>query len=171
MAKSIVSHERLLSVLSYDPNTGQFVWRKFGGTRKIGDIAGYKTPRGYFSIMLDKHHYQSHRLAWFYMTGEWPVQIDHINQNPGDNRFCNLRNVTAAENNKNKKLAKTNKTGISGVMWSIDRKKWFVSIKVNKKAKTLGYFGDFFDACCVRKSEEVKNGFFKNHGRIGEITC
>ena len=36
------------------------------------------------------------------MTGDWPKEmLDHINRNPADNRWCNLREVTRAENRLN----------------------------------------------------------------------
>ena len=43
------------------------------------------------------------RLCWLVQTGDWPEHtIDHINRDPWDNRWCNLRDITQKENNFNK---------------------------------------------------------------------
>jgi hypothetical protein len=62
---------------------------------------------GYLRITVLGKSYYAHRLAWFYMNGEWPDQIDHINGIKSDNRIENLRNVTVQQNNQNKLNAQT----------------------------------------------------------------
>jgi len=50
----------------------------------------------------------AHRLAWLYMAGAWPSGvIDHMNGDPSDNRWSNLRDVTQAENNANRRKVRT----------------------------------------------------------------
>lgn len=45
--------------------------------------------------------YLLHRLAYLYMTGNWPLgEIHHVNHNPSDNRWANLADVTPLENNR-----------------------------------------------------------------------
>lgn len=53
--------------------------------------------------MIHGYHYKASRLAWLYMTGEWPkYEMDHINHVKDDNRWVNLRDVTPAENCANR---------------------------------------------------------------------
>ena len=81
--------EKLHELLNYCPDTGIFTWIKRKG--KLGKIAG-SINQGYIRIGINKIYYRAHRLAWLYMTGKWPTkEIDHINGNKSDNRFCNLR--------------------------------------------------------------------------------
>lgn len=64
-----------------------------------------------------------------------PFVIDHINRDKNDNRRCNLRICTQAENNKNKDRYDKPDKGVS-----LRRGKWQVVIKVNGKAKWFGHY-------------------------------
>ena len=44
------------------------------GKIKIGDIAGCLNPKGYLKIKINYNQYFAHRLAFLYMTGEWPKE-------------------------------------------------------------------------------------------------
>lgn len=162
---AVLNQNKLKSILEYNPDTGLFVRLKRSGARGIaGDVAGCKNNNGYIVITIDGKLYQSHRLAYLYMTGEWPNNIDHINHSRNDNRWINLRSVTCGENQKNKSKQKNNKTGITGVCWSSRWKNWRAQINGNGKNIAIGHFIDKFEAICARKSAENKYGFHKNHG-------
>lgn len=109
--------ERLRCLLDYDPATGHF-------TRKVGrqgagqgERAGCLRFGGYIQIGIDGRKYRAHRLAWLYVTGEWPKgEIDHINGDPADNRILNLRDVPNIVNQQNRsRPMKRNVTGFLGV--------------------------------------------------------
>lgn len=52
------------------------------------------------------------RLAWLKYTGDWPENtVDHIDRDPWNNKWDNLRDVTQAVNNQNKSVYKCNKLG------------------------------------------------------------
>jgi hypothetical protein len=66
---------------------------------------------------------------------------DHINHNGLDNRKANLRQVTHAENMRNKRKTKSPTTSkYKGVCWLSREKRWFSSIALDGKEKSLGYF-------------------------------
>ena len=53
-----------------------------------------------------------------------PLQIDHKNRDRSDNRIKNLRLVTNAENGRNRKIAKNNKSGVNGVSYIQRDDRW-----------------------------------------------
>lgn len=97
----MITLERLKHILHYDPDDGVWTWRNPSKHSKggSGDVAGSWTTGGYWRVQVDGSSYRSARLAWFYMTGEWPIyEIDHINSDPGDDRWENLQSLDQAQN-------------------------------------------------------------------------
>lgn len=130
-------------------------------------MAGYINVSGYIAISIDSKKYLAHRLAWLYMTGEWPEnQTDHIDHVRDNNKWDNLRKATNQENLKNQSIRKNNESGITGVCWHKTANKWMAYINLSEGSKYLGIFTDWFEAACARKSADNKYGFHENHGRI-----
>lgn len=138
----LVPLDRLRELLSYDPDTGLFVWRvNKRGHRKTGDIAGSLDKSGYWIIRLDQRNYPAHRLAWLYMTGEWPAHhIDHRDLDKANNRWANLRQATVSQNLANRRKYKNNQSGFKGVIWHARDKRWRADIRKNGKGYFLGNF-------------------------------
>ncbi len=154
--------------LKYDADTGEFTRLISGGCRRKGDTVGWVDRSNgieYLITKVNRNKVRLHRLAFFYMTGRWPNQVDHINGIGTDNRWCNLREVFGNENNKNTRLLKNNKSGCCGVSFRKSNQMFTSNITVHRKQIHLGYFADFFEACCARKSADRKYGFHLNHGR------
>lgn len=140
--KVSLTHKRLLELLAYNPRTGIFTWRvsRRGQRPQAGDVAGGQADSGYWIIGLDGATYGAHRLAWFYMEGEWPPhEVDHRNRKRADNRWRNLRKATPAEQRQNQSIGSANKTGFLGVRLHKSGK-YEANIKANGKAKYLGLF-------------------------------
>lgn len=79
----------------------------------------------------------------YIMTPGKGVMIDHINHNELDNRKSNLRMVTNAENQQNRKGPRTgNISGYRGVSWNKKKEKWVAYYRLNGK---LTYLGEFLD--------------------------
>jgi len=87
------------------------------------------------------------------------MEVDHINGDPLDNRLSNLRIVTHSINLRNRSLPINNKSGKTGVSWSLRDKRWRAYIKMNNKQKHLGYYNNKEDAICARINYEKKYGF------------
>lgn len=126
--------------LRYDPRTGIWTWRnpRTNGVKK-GSRAGGNS-HGYIRIKIDHEQYAAHRLAWFYMTGEWPnKRIDHKNNDPGDNRWRNLRLTDHGPNLANGKLRSNNSLGLKGVTRAY-KNRFTAQIQCEGKHINLGYF-------------------------------
>lgn len=134
----------LRNILKYDPETGLFFWLvSRTNTIKIGQLAGSPHNKGYWQISINGKKYLAHRLAWFYMTGEWPnPEVDHEDLNKRNNKFSNLREATRNGNVQNVGNRKNNTSGFKGVSWNAYSKKWMAQIQFNKTSKILGHFDD-----------------------------
>lgn len=171
MKELLVTQEALKQFFKYDPETGALTKKKFVGNQVIDFEVGFidKASRSeirYRAVEFLGRKFRVHRLAWFYMTGEWPAYIDHIDGDGLNNKWENLRDVVKRENALNRKLNKNSTTGIPGVSWITSRNHYKVAISIDGKKKTLGYTKDFFEACCMRKSAEIEHKYHANHGRV-----
>lgn len=92
-----------------------------------------------------------------------PTQVDHIDHNPSNNAWANLRAADYAINGKNHPKTVRNKTGFVGVSRKSDGK-YVARIYANKKHVFLGSFTDIADAIAARKAAMVRYGFHYNHG-------
>jgi hypothetical protein len=129
---------------SYDPETGIFI-RKIANSNcsKIGEIAGGKDDHGYIRLTINGKKIRAHRLAWLYMYGEIPSQIDHINGIKVDNRISNLRLADYFINSQNRhKPPKSNKTGYMGVHFDNNTQMFRARIRHKGKSICLGLYDD-----------------------------
>jgi len=136
-----ITHARLLEVLRYDSETGEFHWQeRVSRSVRVDDIAGLTNRDGYRRITIEGRMYQAHQLAWLYMMGKWcSVMIDHRDGNPSNNRWTNLRPASVSQNNANRRLHRNNKCGFKGVV----RNRWgrfIASIYKNGQRRHLGMF-------------------------------
>ena len=151
-----LSHQRLKDQLTYLPSLGLFKWNERKGRCGKGDIAGAVNSNGYRIIQVDGVQYFAHRLAWFYVHGEMPDIIDHVNRDRCDNRLCNLRVADASQNSLNTPINKLNTSGHKGVIWHKQRGKWLVQLRVARKIYSFGLYVDINEAVAVAKKERKR---------------
>lgn len=158
--KQLPPFEKLSKFIKYNPNNGLAVWITSPGNQvKINTIAGKINKRtGYVQICFAGEVYAAHRLFWLLQTKNDPLpfQIDHIDKNRLNNKFCNLRLATFAENQRNKSLHRNNTTGCRGVYWVEEQQKYRVKIHFNKACFNLGHYKTFEQAVAVRQAKELE---------------
>ena len=155
----MITQSRLKELLSYDPDSGIFIWKISTNNRvKSGSFAGSLRLDDYIEIMVDGKKYQAHRLAWLYTHGyDTENQIDHLNGIRNDNRISNLREVSQSCNLQNQKINSNNTSGFPGVTWVKRKQKWVAQIQIQGKVHGLGYYDTALDAALARYTEEVWN--------------
>jgi hypothetical protein len=146
---ALISATRLRELLRYDPDTGLFTWRVSVGGRgakagngkfKPGQEAGCLDGDGYRVIRLDGRLYRAHRLAWLYMTGEWPaLEVDHKYGARSDNRWIMLAEKSSGGNHQNR-VCSSGSTGFLGAHLDSRSGKFASSIAADGKRWRLGLF-------------------------------
>lgn len=105
---------------------------------------------GYAYVNIGGQSLQAHRVVWAREHGEWPpIQVDHINGVRTDNRPSNLRLATNTQNMQNSGVTVKSKSGVKGVHWCKDKKKWGAWICVNKKRMGLGRYKTIEEAAAA----------------------
>lgn len=162
-AKNILTAARLREMLHYNPIAGEFRWLERRQGRKLTAVPGYHhaLPNGQtrIIIVINKRNYKAHRLAWLYMTGQWPQEhIDHINGDPADNRWSNLREATFAQNRWNRGVQRNTK--LVGAHYDRFWNRWQSAIG----GKSLGHFKTKEEAHeAYRQAALEKYGKFAHH--------
>lgn len=162
-------YEELARLFTYDRETGVLYWRIRGSnTIRRNYVAGSsKGATGYRQVGIKGKVYLVHRIIMMLCFGHIPenAEIDHINHIRNDNRLVNLRFATQGENLKNKSVSSKSTTGVTGVYFSKDKKKYRAQIKVNRKAIYLGMFDTLEEAAAARAEANLKFKFNDNHGK------
>jgi len=154
-----LTQDRLHFLLTYDAETGAFVWNvRRGGKANAGCRCECLDSKGYYRIGIDGTRHSAHRLAWLYVHGAWPDGvIDHINRNRTDNRIANLRVISSASNTWNRGKSSAHNNPALGVSFSNDPRrssKWFAYITRNKKRIGLGHYMTKEEAIQARQRAE-----------------
>ena len=146
-----ITQERLKELLEYNPDTGIFKWKVSRRNTRKGATAG-TVNHGYIRIQIDGKIYMAHRLAYLYMTGNFPEhQIDHDDRTRNNNKWLNINSATQSQNMQNR----NDNNKVIGVYWHKEKEKYFaLGIKVNGNSPWLGYYHEEWEAICVRKSWE-----------------
>jgi len=173
--------DTIRELVRYEPETGKLFWqhrpaRFFPSVRyqKIWNSRQAETEafvrlneQGYLVGTLLAVPRAAHRVAWLCMQDELPPEIDHINGNRLDNRWCNLAASDRQTNAKNQKLYSNNTSGCSGVVLTAYGT-WRAQIAVGQSRKiSLGTYRTKEEAVAARRAAEMQHGYSERHGKAG----
>ena len=110
---------------------------------------------------------QMHRLI---LDAPHHLDVDHVNGNGLDNRRCNIRLCTRAQNQVNAQKRRGCSSQYKGVDYRKDRNKWRASITINQQFKSLGHFNDETEAARAYNDAAVKYwGEFVRLNEVGDV--
>jgi hypothetical protein len=168
---TLPTQTELRELLRYDSQTGQLFWKERPGTmnaaqsfntRHAGQEAFTSLKDGYRRGLLFQESVYAHRVIWKIMTGEDASEIDHIDGNPLNNAWRNLRDIRGG-NQKNSRKRHDNTSGHVGVVRRGER--WIAQFGINGTTRHIGIYNTKEEAIAARKQAELEYGFHPNHGR------
>lgn len=155
----MLDQETLKKYVTYCPESGKFfsTGQKYSNKTTNCEVGTVHKTKGYRYITIKGKTYRAQRLAFLWMTGQWPAtQVDHINRIKDDNSWNNLRDVTPTRNSWNRPVYKTNKSGYTGVVWNKKQEKWQVLCRSEGNQVFLGLYVD------VHEAGQVANTYYKS---------
>ncbi len=119
---------------------------------------------GYLAVLIEKQLCYLHRLAIVAVTGDQPNgQVDHINGNRLDNRWCNLRVCVANRQQWNMKKRKDGSSRFKGVTWNKEIQRWRANLRVNGKVIYGGVHTN--EEAAARRYDDLARRYF------GQFAC
>jgi hypothetical protein len=159
MPRNLPDPDFLRKVLRYEQDSGKLFWRTrtpdtfqdgCAGSENIcrrwnGRYAGREAftadDRGYKQGSVGGINVRAHQVTWAMMTGAWQTDdIDHVDMDKGNNRWPNLRAASRSENKFNVGLRSDNTSGIKGVWYHSQCRKWAAEVVVDGEKHSLGVF-------------------------------
>lgn len=183
MAKTLLTSEDLNRLLRHEPDTGKLFWRerpvglfedkghtaetacRLWNAKHAGKEAFTAVQHGYPQGRILGGTYKAHRVIWCMVYGEWPGHIDHIDGVRSNNLLANLREVTLAENCKNRRPNRNTRSGLAGVCWRERSKRWVASIAIDGRRREIAAFKDASEAHAAYLKAARAAGYHPNHGK------
>lgn len=134
-----------------------FNWKASKDHRHIYAVRKIRTEAG------GHRHIRMHR-AILCATVDSGLDVDHINGNGLDNRRCNIRFCTKAQNARNQQLSNRNTSGCKGVYFDKNSNKWRARIMVDKKFISLGYYSSIENASFAYEKASIEH-----HGEFSRV--
>jgi len=145
------------------PSWEERFWAKVDKTGECWIWTGYRTKQGYgrYAAYWDsgKQNTMAHRFSYELTNGpiEPGVEIDHKCFNKACVNPSHLRTATRKQNNENRSGPQRNSSsGVLGVCWNKESKKWQAQVAHNKRTYYLGLFLDLGEAEAAVKAKRLE---------------
>jgi hypothetical protein len=131
---SRLTQEQLKAEVRYFPRTGTFLHAL------RNQIVTQQDAQGYNLLVIDGKSYRAGRMAWLYMTGEYPKgYVDHKDRVRNNDAWENLRDITPSQNSANQTYeGRKPKSGFTGVYRGLAS--WYALITVEGRKIRLGSY-------------------------------
>lgn len=157
----MLEYKDVLDWLDYDYCSGKFTWIKDIRRGMAGKEAGCVRPDGRRVIRFKGTLYYASHLAWLMSRMHWPqYEIDHIDGNPSNDAFDNLRDVPGVVNSRNQ----SSRAWDCNVYQTPDGM-WGCYVLVGRKKIRLGKFTTVEEAVAARREAQEAMHFHTNHAR------
>lgn len=162
---------RLKELFIPNGEDGTLEWKVDYRRAKVGDLVSASAIKSPYKLLkIDGSTLSVHRILWLMLKG--PIKsgdvLDHINGDTHDNRICNLRVCSHAENMRNRKVHSNNRSGLKGVYSDssiLRAKPWRAQIRVNGRKINLGRFDTANEAHdAYLKASQSLHGEFSSIG-------
>jgi hypothetical protein len=117
---------------------------------RFNDFAWFMRHHGYVARSTHRIPVYLHREV-LGLGRDDKEHVDHINGDPLDNRRCNLRLTTAAQNAQNRPNWRPG-FGHRGVSFDKRRARWVAQCTINGRNKHLGYFASEDEAVAAARA-------------------
>lgn len=163
----ILTKDTLQEFFNYNTVTGEFTVKKLHSQHsRVGDTVGSRDIHGYYRVTIYDKMYRIHSLIWVYMTGKYPDMIDHIDRNPSNNKWENLRECTSSQNACNTLGKSSNISGIKGIV-KYGKTGGYRATVTKNNIRHSKCFRELDDAIeYIRDIRERVHGKFTNHGEV-----
>lgn len=131
-------------------------WRVSRGTNvKAGAPCGYMSDLNYWKVEYKGKSVYVHRIVYFLSHGyiDRTKVVDHIDGNPSNNCISNLRMISYEENTRNRKISKTNRSGVSGVHLIHE---WVATWSEDNKARSKAFPVSIFGSSAQSLAEQYR---------------
>lgn len=144
---SFVPHWRMRPASHFRSELEAEAFNRRHAGRPAGTVRSDGRRRILFKCCGESFRVYGYHVVWMLVRGAAPMaRLDHIDGNCGNDAIENLREATQSQNIANAKMFAHNTSGVRGVSWRKERRKYRAHIKVRGKYRHLGYFDDLAEA-------------------------
>lgn len=148
-------------------------WRKVTKTETCWLWTGGLSYDGYSTMLLgvDRKPVRGHRLAFFLEHGELDdaAILDHKCRVRNCVNPSHLRIATGKQNQENRGVQRNNTSGVRGVSWDKQYKKWRAYVHYDGRVHQLGRYATVEEAAGVARAKRNEVYTHNEADRAGEV--